>query len=207
MSFFSGSCCLQLLAEDVRISEVLHAQAHARRLVLVRRPDAPSRRADLVGAEPALTGAVQIAVVGHDEVCVAADEESACGDVIGLKAVDLLEKHLGIDDAAIADHGRDVRVHDPAGDQMQLERAAGVHDRVPRVVATLVPHDIVEVVRDQVGDLALAFVAPLSAEKNDTGHEMTPRTARSRGPSPPLPDRVRRFQATHTTPAGWRVQG
>jgi hypothetical protein len=138
-------------------------------LSLVGRPDAAARRADLGLAEPMLARAVEVAVVRHDEMRVAADEQAVGGELVGLEAVHLLDEHLGVDDAPVADDRRDVRVHDAARNEVQLERAAAVDDGVARVVAALEADDVVEVVGDQVGDLALALVAPLGADKNDSG--------------------------------------
>ncbi len=50
-------------------------------------------------AEPALARAVEVAVVRHDEVRVAADEQPVRGQAVGLEAVHLLEQHLRVDDA------------------------------------------------------------------------------------------------------------
>ncbi len=83
-----------------------------------------------------------------------------------LEAVDLVEHDLRVDDDTVADDRRDVRIHDPARDQMELERAPAVHDRVSRIVAALEADDIVHVVSEQIGDLAFAFVAPLGAQHN-----------------------------------------
>jgi len=57
---------------------------------------------------------------------------------------------------------------------MQLERASSVDDRVPRVVPALETDDVIHVVGEKVGDLALTFVAPLGADKDDSGHVRTP---------------------------------
>ena len=48
-------------------------------------------------------------------------------------------------------------------------------DRVAGVVAAVELHDVVDVLAEQVGRLALAFVAPLGADENDRGHAGLPR--------------------------------
>src|SRR5690606_34234094 len=48
------------------------------------------------------------------------------------------------------------------------------HHGVARVVAALVPHDVVDVATEQVGGLALALIAPLGAHENDCRHALTP---------------------------------
>ena len=73
---------------------------------------------------------------------------------------------------------------------MQLERATAVDDRVPGVVTALEANDVVHVVGEKVGDLALALVAPLGTDKHDTGHVRTPRLLGPADSSLPLPDRA-----------------
>ena len=55
-------------------------------------------------------------------------------------------------------------VEDPGGDQVELELLAVADDRVAGVVAALEAHDRVGALGEQVGDLALALVAPLGAD-------------------------------------------
>ena len=164
---------LELLAEDVLVGEVLDAQAHAARLVHIRGADTAAGGADLVVAEASLAGTVEVAVVRHDQVRVGADQEAVRGETVGLELVHLGEEDLWVDDDAVADDRRDMRIHDPGGDEVQLERAATVNDGMARVVAALIANDVIHVVREEVGDLTLAFVAPLSADQHDACHART----------------------------------
>ena len=66
---------LELLPEDLRVEQVLHADPDARRLVRVRRADAAPRRTDLEPSEPSLSRPVERDVPGHDEMGVAGDEQ------------------------------------------------------------------------------------------------------------------------------------
>ena len=65
-----------LLAQDLGVEQVLHADADARGLVGVGRPDAAARGADLQRAEVQLGGLVEHAVPRHDEVRVARDAQA-----------------------------------------------------------------------------------------------------------------------------------
>ena len=58
----------------------------------------------------------------------------------------------------------------PLGMRCSLRVRPRVNDGVPCVVSALETDDVVEVVGDQVGDLALTFVAPLGADEDDAGH-------------------------------------
>ena len=61
---------LELLAQDLRVEEVLHANPDARGLVRVGGTDSAARRPDLEPAEPALASAIERDVPGHDEMRV-----------------------------------------------------------------------------------------------------------------------------------------
>jgi hypothetical protein len=53
---------------------------------------------------------------------------------------------------------------------VKLPLLAVAHDRVPRIVAALKAHDGVDLLGEQVGDLALTLVAPLGAHYHDAWH-------------------------------------
>ena len=111
-------------------------------------------------------GAVKILVVGHDDMGVAGDLERVAGDALLLEGIDLAEENLGVDDAAIADHRIDALVHDAGGYLVKRQLVASCNDRVSCVRSAGVAANHVEVARDEVGDLALAFIAPLRAYKH-----------------------------------------
>ena len=101
---------LDLLAQDLRVEQVLDADPDARRLVGVRGPDPAPRRADLQLPEPALARAVERDVPRHDQVGVAGDEDETVGAMPArLELVELVDQHLGVDDAAGADRACDAR--------------------------------------------------------------------------------------------------
>ena len=58
----------------------------------------------------------------------------------------------------------------PRGHELQGERLAVDDQAVAGVVAALVAHDVVAFFGQQVGELALAFVAPLRADDHCCGH-------------------------------------
>ena len=66
--------------------------------------------------------------------------------------------------------GDDVRVQDPARDELELEHVAVDHDRVARVVARLVAHDERALLGEIIGEAALAFVTPVGTDDHRAGH-------------------------------------
>ena len=164
-----GERDLDLLAQDLRVEHVLHADADARGLVGVGRADAAAGRADLELAEPALGGLVDRDVPRHDQVRVPGDDDDRRVDAARLELVELGDQHLGVDDAAGADH-RDLAGDHAARRLADLERLVADDDRVPGVRPALVTADDIRTLREQVDDLALAFVSPLRADDDGRRH-------------------------------------
>ena len=162
----AGESGLQLVAEQCLVQHVLHAQTNAGHLVLIARTDAALGGTDVLLAELLLKGAIQIDVVRHDDMRVAADLEILGGDAVGLEHVDLLKDNLGVDDAAVTDHRHVVGIHDAGGHLVQAVLLAVDDDGVAGVVAARVAHDGIEVAGDQVADLTLALIAPLGTDQN-----------------------------------------
>ena len=79
-----------------------------------------------------------------------------------------LRKGRRIKHHAVADDALALRPQHAAGDQLQHELFAVDDDGVPGVVAAGVARDHVELLREDVDDLALALIAPLGT-KNDGG--------------------------------------
>ena len=162
----AGESGLQLVAEQRLVQHVLHAQADAGHLVLIARTDTALGGTDVLLAELLLKGAIQINVVRHDDMRVAANLEVLGGDAVGLEHVDLLKDNLGVDDAAVTDHRHVVGIHDAGGHLVQAVLLAVDDDGVTGVVAARVAHDGIEVAGDQVANLTLALIAPLGTDQN-----------------------------------------
>ena len=139
-------------------------------LVGIGGADAPLGRAQAVLAQVALGQPVELVVVGHDQVGVAADQELPRVDPLGRQRVHLGQQHGGVDDHAVADHRRDVVVEDAAGHQLKGEGLAVDDDGVPGVMTALIADDQLHVLGEQVGELALPFVAPLGPDDHGCGH-------------------------------------
>ena len=91
-------------------------------------------------------------------------------DAAAPELVELVGQHLGVDHDPVADHAQLARVEDPGRHQVKLPRLAVADDRVAGVVAALEAHDGIGPLGEQVGDLPLAFIAPLGADDHDSRH-------------------------------------
>ncbi len=85
-----------------------------------------------------------------------------------LQRIQLGEQLLGIEHHAVAHHAHGA-LEDARRDLVQDERLslARVH-RVPRIGAALIAHDQIGALGEDIDHLALAFVAPLSANHDNT---------------------------------------
>jgi hypothetical protein len=161
---------IQLLAEDLRVEEVLDPEPDAGRLVGVGRADTALGRPQGVLAQEALGHPVQLLVVRHDQMGVAADDQPAGVDSLGGQAVELGQQDGRIHHDAVADDRRDVVVKDAARHQLEGEGLAVDHDAVARIVATLIADHEIHFAGKEVGQLALPLVAPLGPDHNGCGH-------------------------------------
>ena len=166
----SASAVSNFLPQDLRIEDVLHADAEPCRLVGVRGAHAPPRGSDLQLAEPSFARRVDGDVPRHDEVRVSGQPQAGRGNAARLELVELAHEEAGVDDAARADDAQLSVAEDPRRNVVQLEGLAVTHDRVSRVRSALVAADDVGGIGEQVDDLALAFIAPLGADDDGRGH-------------------------------------
>ncbi len=96
-------------------------------------------------------------------------DEQAVRHVVSEPAelVDLGEERLRIDDDPVADGARHVRVENSRRQEPQNDlRGADIH-RMTGVVPALIARDDGEVRRQQIDDLAFAFISPLRTEYSD----------------------------------------
>ena len=161
---------LDLLAQDVLVEQILHPDADTVDLVGVRRADAAAGRADVALAEEPLRHLVERAVVLRDDVRVGADLQPRDVDATGGERLQLGEQHLEVDDHAVADHRSDAGRQDAGGQQVQRVLLVADDDGVSGVVAAVELHHPVGALTEQIGGLALSFVAPLHADDNDSWH-------------------------------------
>jgi hypothetical protein len=170
---------LDLLRQRGKIGEVGEADRTAPDLVLVGRPDAPARRADLrAGRRPALAQQVEVAMQGEDERRIVGDPEvfGRYGDALPRQLLDLGYQRMRVQHDAVADDRELARADDAGGQQAQLEGGAADDQRVAGIVAALEAHHHVGALRQPVDDLALAFVAPLRADDHHIGHDYSLQT-------------------------------
>src|SRR4030095_122253 len=158
-----GERDLDLLAQNLRVEEVLDADPEPSRLVRVRRPDPAAGRPDLQLPEPPLARTVERNVPRHDQVRVAGESDGLGRDAPRFEFVQLVDEDARVDDEARAEHAL-LAPQEARGHVLELVRLAVGDDRVARVGPALVAADEVGMLGKQIDDLALALVTPLRAD-------------------------------------------
>jgi hypothetical protein len=160
----------QLLLEVRALLQIPNAKADAAHLVLVCRTNAAPGGAEAVVASHLLAELVEHRVVGHHHVRPLADHQVVGADAISVMAVELCQEGAGIDDDPVTDHAERARIQDAAGHEVEPVLLPTRHHCVSGVVPALGTHHHVHAVGEQVDDLALALVAPLSADEDSDAH-------------------------------------
>src|SRR6185437_6241601 len=107
------------------------------------------------------------AVIGQSDMGAIGDKKLPCDiDAQFFQAVDFLEEGHRIEDDAVADDSAAVGPQHSAGDQLEHEFFPADDDGVPGIVAAGVPRYNGEASRENVYDLAFAFIAPLGAQNH-----------------------------------------
>ena len=150
----------------VGIGEIADADAAPRDLVLVGRPDAARGGADLALAAARLRQQVEVAVIRQDEVRLVADDQPAGRRRCRPRSARRSPRRapVGSTTTPLPMTQMTPGCRMPDGISRRTNFVPFDVDGMPGVVSALIARDDVEVRREQVDDLALAFVAPLRAE-------------------------------------------
>ena len=109
-------------------------------------------------------------MVRGDEVRIGADERVRNVYAAAAQGVDLIGQHVKVEHDSVAEHGRGVRVKDPRRKQVHEELLVIDDDSVSSVIASRIPHAIVDAFGHEIGGLALALVTPLGTHDDDSRH-------------------------------------
>ena len=161
---------VEFLAEDLGIGEVLHPEPDPHRLVGVRRADTPLSRAEFAVTEVPFVQGIELLVVRHDQVGIARDLQGRAVDATARQHVHFGEEHLRVDDDAVADDRGDVVVENSTRNQLEGEALTVDHQGVAGVVTALIADDQLHLLGNEVGELSLPLVAPLSTDDDGRRH-------------------------------------
>ena len=158
---------LDVLLEQLQIEQIGHAQAAAAHLVFVGWADAARGGADLDASRSIFRREFDHAVVGKDYVSAVRNEEMTVDFHPGLaQSTSLFQERERIEHDAIADDAAATGAQHAAGHELQNKFLAVDDDGVAGVVSAGVTGYNREVFRENVDDLAFAFIAPLGANNH-----------------------------------------
>ena len=158
----------QHFVKNPGIPHVRHAYADAARLVRVSGADASLGGADGFFAEGGFLGGVHFLVEGKYDVGAVGDEKVVfCdGHALAAEFIDFLHQADGVQHHTITDDAKLVRPQDAGGNQVENVFLSIGNYSMAGVVAAVEARDVIDLGADQIGHLALAFVAPLGADNN-----------------------------------------
>ena len=109
-------------------------------------------------------------MVRGNEVRVGADERVRDVHTTAAQRVDLISQHVQVKDDTVTEDRSGVRVEDTGRQQVHEELLGTDDDGVSSIVASRVPHAVVNALGHLVGGLALALVTPLGTHDDDSRH-------------------------------------
>ena len=166
-----GACRarFQQLARTGFIHQIGHAHADACHLVFVGGTDTAPRSADLELAAFPLTGLIELLVIVEQQMCAATHAQPSIRlDTAFMQAIELLEELLEVEHHAVAQQTARTRVQNAGWNLVQDEGITAHVHGVACVGATLVARDDGRFRGQHIDDLALAFIAPLGADHDQT---------------------------------------
>ena len=177
-----GGVLADLVLQHGQVEEIAGPNAAPGGLVFVGRADSPAGGSDLPFAQRVFADPLHQAVIRQDEVGVAADDDLLVAEIDDLaERGQLVQEGPGVEHDAVADDAQRPGTEDAGGDQVQDDLGPVAVDGMAGVVAALVAGHGVEGGRQQVDDLALAFISPLGSEDDDVGHGLPLKNGRPPG--------------------------
>ena len=169
------------------LEEVADLDADLGVLVRVEGGDAALGGAEGVAAQAGFLIGVLEDVIGQQELGPLRHDQVGGGDPGLLQGGELLRQLVDVQGHAVADDVGDVPIEHPGGQGVQGKAAVVVDDGVPCIGAPLEADHDVRLLCQKVGDLSLAFVAPVGAydcfyhRNSSSKHKKTAHPVRKQG--------------------------
>ena len=167
-------CSFKLLAEDLLVKHVLNTQASTVHLIHIRWTDTALGGTNKILAQLFLMHAIEIFVIRHNNVSVAGNLEQVAGNTLALQHVNLAEKNLWVNNAAIANNWIGVLVHNTRWNLVKRKLCVSSNYRVACICTTCVTANNVKISGNEVGNFTLTLVSPLSTNKYGSWHKFSP---------------------------------
>src|SRR6266404_5950333 len=151
--------------QETEVKQINYAQAAAASFVLVARANPARSGPNFYAAGRVFRRELNHAVVGKNDVRAVADKQIAIySDPSFAQRGHFLQKRNWIEHHSVSNYATTALAQHPTGHQLQDKSLAINDDRVAGIVASGVTRHDGEVLGEHVNNLALALVAPLSAD-------------------------------------------
>src|SRR5574337_2095904 len=177
LDFLFFKVTAESLPKEVAVGQIAHPDPCPRHLIDIGRTDPASGSPDLPALSEPLQFRVQDRMIGEHEMCVLADKEVLLDLHVQLtELVHFLDEGGQINHYAVPQDADLPFPQHARRDQMQDDLLLSHHDRMAGVGPTLVSGHRIEILREEINDLALPFVAPLRTDNDYIGHRRSPRS-------------------------------
>ncbi len=156
---------------EFAVHQVCHANTAARNLILIARPDSARRCANRNAVRTPFADLFDSPVEGKNHMRAIADFQLLLDVNPGrFQPVNLIQHRPRINHHAVANDRLHAGPQNTARDQLQNELLRTNKYRVAGIMPALVTRHRVELLREQIDNLALALIAPLCAQHNQITH-------------------------------------
>ena len=160
---FQHADIVELFAQRILIKQLVELDAALGEFIAEKRRNAAFGGAVGVFAEPLLFIGVQQNMVRHQKLHPVGDEQLRVQTRLA-QVVQFPAEFVDVQCHAVADDAGDVIIADAAGHQMQRKASVFVDNGVSRICAALESDDNIRLLCKHIGDLSLAFIAPVGAD-------------------------------------------
>jgi len=163
---------VEFFEEASAVQEVVHSDAVAANLVFVAGANPSSGGADFGFALPFFPDGVQDSMVGHDDVCVSADNQVLRSHTqpIFEQEIHFPNQYTGVNHDSVADKTGFPRVENSGGNEVKDKLLVIDNKSVACIVTTLETDHAVSLVGEQVNNFPFSFVSPLGSYDYDIRH-------------------------------------
>ena len=159
----------QPLAQQLLVVQLADLNAHLRVFIRIERRNAAFGGAERTLAQALFLQLVKCNVIGHHHLAAVGNHQLGHRHAAGRERFQFAQQRLDVQRHARPDDVDHVLMENAGRQQMQRKFAVFIDDGVTRIRAALEADNHVAFFCKQVGHLALAFVAPVSAY-NGTNH-------------------------------------
>jgi hypothetical protein len=158
--------CRQSAAQSLAIVQVRNLYSQLCILIGIERGNPRLGRAELPVSQTLLLKLIEADVERQNKLGAVGYSNNGLRNSFAQQRLQLLQQTFGIERHSRTDHVHDTWMKDAGWQHMQSEFAKFVDDRMPRIVASLEPDDVIRLRTESVRQLAFPFVSPIRSHNS-----------------------------------------